>query len=111
MPPVGTPGEPREGNKPEPVGNIALVVVSTTCTLCLLYFLWRRASRLRAVVSHQLKTWTTQEGQIRLSEDDGPPATEFLADDDVPGRIDQDDLSTQAKSTRRTSYDQVDAAN
>ncbi|KAF8841878.1 hypothetical protein BDN67DRAFT_481184 [Paxillus ammoniavirescens] len=111
MPPVGTPGIPREGNKPEPAGNIALVVLSTTCTLCLLYILWRRASRIRAVVSHQLKTWTTQEGQIRLSEDDGPPATEFLADDDVPPGISQDNPSIQAKGTRGTGDDQANAVN
>jgi hypothetical protein len=29
----------------------------------------------------RLKTWTRSEGQIRLSEDDGPPAREFLEDD------------------------------
>ncbi|KAH7882775.1 hypothetical protein F5I97DRAFT_318666 [Phlebopus sp. FC_14] len=80
MAPLATPGEPREGSRPEPVGNIALVVVFTTCTLSLLYLLWRRASSLRAVVSHQLKTWTTSEGRIRLSEDDGPSAAEFLTD-------------------------------
>ncbi|KIJ64386.1 hypothetical protein HYDPIDRAFT_112394 [Hydnomerulius pinastri MD-312] len=97
MPPVGTPGEPREGNKPEPLGSVVFVILFTTSTLCLLYLLWRRASSLRAVVSHQLKTWTAQEGRIRLSEDDGPPATEFLvdADDEVPGRIHQDDRSIQ----------------
>lgn len=30
----------------------------------------------------RLKTWTRQEGTIRLSIDDGPPATEFIRDDD-----------------------------
>ena len=30
----------------------------------------------------RLKTFTSNEGQIRLSIDDGPPANEFLADDD-----------------------------
>ena len=29
----------------------------------------------------RLKTWTRREGTIRLSIDDGPPATEFLEDD------------------------------
>ena len=29
----------------------------------------------------RLKTLTRPEGRIRLSEDDGPPATEFLEDD------------------------------
>ncbi|OAX40981.1 hypothetical protein K503DRAFT_671875, partial [Rhizopogon vinicolor AM-OR11-026] len=73
---------PREGNKPQPLGNFGLIFIFTTSTLCLLYLLWRRASALRAVVSHQLKTWTRTEGQIRLSEDDGPSAAEFLADED-----------------------------
>lgn len=45
--------EPREGNRPEPLGNVGLLIFATTCTLGLLYLLWRRASSLRAVVSHQ----------------------------------------------------------
>jgi hypothetical protein len=33
----------------------------------------------------RLKTWTRQEGAVRLSEDDGPPSHLFLGDDyDVP---------------------------
>jgi hypothetical protein len=33
----------------------------------------------------RLKTWTRQEGTVRLSEDDGPPSHSFLGDDyDVP---------------------------
>ncbi|KAL4065498.1 hypothetical protein V8B97DRAFT_1984506 [Scleroderma yunnanense] len=94
MPAVGDPGEPREGNKPEPIGSFLLVVLLTICTSCLLYILWRRASSLRTVVSHQLKTWTTDEGRIRLSEDDGPAATEFLsdADDETPVRLDRADF-------------------
>jgi len=30
----------------------------------------------------RLKTWTRQEGAVRLSEDDGPPAHSFLEDDE-----------------------------
>jgi hypothetical protein len=30
----------------------------------------------------RLKTWTRQEGALRLSEDDGPPAHSFLGDDE-----------------------------
>lgn len=89
MAPSMAPGEPREGNKPQPLGNFGLIFIFTTSTLCLLYLLWRRASALRAVVSHQLKTWTRTEGQIRLSEDDGPSAAEFLADED-DGTVDHD---------------------
>lgn len=33
------------------------------------------------MVSHKLKTFSGSEGRIRLSEDDGPPANEFLDDD------------------------------
>jgi len=97
MAPVGTPGEPRGGNRPEPLGNDALLILLTTCTLGLLYILWRRANSLRAVVSHQLKTWTTQEGRIRLSEDDGPAATEFLADDEAPGPTEHNDPAPAPK--------------
>lgn len=33
------------------------------------------------LISTRLKTFTQREGNIRLSEDDGPPAREFLEDD------------------------------
>ncbi|KAJ7699297.1 hypothetical protein B0H17DRAFT_1049378 [Mycena rosella] len=78
------PGEPKESPKPQPMGgNMPMIFLITTCTLCFLFILWRRASALRSVISHQLKTITNSnpEGAIRLSEDDGPPAREFLEDD------------------------------
>jgi len=75
------PGEPKESPKPQPIGSMLMIVLLTTCTLCLLFLLWRRADSLRRAVSHQLKTLTSSEGRIRLSEDNGPPANEFLADD------------------------------
>ncbi|KAH7927566.1 hypothetical protein BV22DRAFT_1127266 [Leucogyrophana mollusca] len=105
MAPSYAPGEPREGSKPQPLGNFGLLFISTTITLCLLYLLWRRASSLRAVVSHQLKTWTRQEGTIRLSEDDGPSATEFLADadDEDIGRIDDDEPLAQGAERLRAA--------
>ena len=31
--------------------------------------------------TRRLQTWTRREGTIRLSEDDGPPANQFLEDD------------------------------
>ena len=31
--------------------------------------------------THRLKTWREPEGRIRLSQDDGPPAHEFIGDD------------------------------
>ncbi|KAJ6463554.1 hypothetical protein C8R45DRAFT_841307, partial [Mycena sanguinolenta] len=77
--------EPKESPKPQPMGgNMPMIFLLTTCTLCLLFILWRRASVLRSVISHQLKTINDArrgEGAIRLSEDDGPPAREFLEDD------------------------------
>ncbi|KAJ7161061.1 hypothetical protein C8R46DRAFT_1106390 [Mycena filopes] len=97
------PGEPKESPKPQPMGglNMPMIFLITTCTLCLLFILWRRASALRSVISHQLKTIThsQSEGAIRLSEDDGPPAREFLEDD-----YDDDnegvDLGSQTRSDR-----------
>ena len=37
--------------------------------------------RLCLCCAFRLKTLTSSEGRIRLSEDNGPPANEFLADD------------------------------
>ncbi|KAK7055532.1 hypothetical protein R3P38DRAFT_2847650 [Favolaschia claudopus] len=76
-------GEPKESPKPQPMGaNMPMIFLFSICTLCFLFILWRRASELRFVISHQLKTITnSREGAIRLSEDDGPPAREFLEDD------------------------------
>ncbi|TFK71207.1 hypothetical protein BDN72DRAFT_474989 [Pluteus cervinus] len=82
-------GEPKESPKPQPIGNLALIVLLTTCTMCGLFLLWRRADGLKRIVSHQMKTWTRQEGAIRLSEDDGPAATQFLSDDPAD---DDDDM-------------------
>ncbi|KAJ7730248.1 hypothetical protein DFH07DRAFT_756365, partial [Mycena maculata] len=74
--------EPKESPKPQPMGgNMPMIFLVTTCTLCFLFILWRRASALRSVISHQLKTISHPEGAIRLSEDDGPPAHDFLEDD------------------------------
>jgi len=76
------PGEPKQGEKPQPIGSFLFITLFLVCGLCIVYILWRRASSLKTVVSHQLKTWTGQEGRIRLSIDDGPPAREFLDDND-----------------------------
>ncbi|KII90066.1 hypothetical protein PLICRDRAFT_53172 [Plicaturopsis crispa FD-325 SS-3] len=85
------PGEPRPAPKPQPIGNIPVILLFTTCTLCAIFLLWRRAHALRTVVSHQLKNWTQPEGRVRLSEDDGPPAQEFLEDDYDEDNGDLDD--------------------
>ncbi|KAG6827840.1 hypothetical protein H0H92_010300 [Tricholoma furcatifolium] len=76
------PGDPQESPRPQPIGNMPMIFLFTTCTLCVLFILWRRADALRRVVGHQLKTISRPEGRIRLSVDDGPPAREFLGDDD-----------------------------
>ncbi|KAH6912073.1 hypothetical protein BKA70DRAFT_1266475 [Coprinopsis sp. MPI-PUGE-AT-0042] len=82
MAPAVAPGEPKASPKPEPLGSQALVFLITTCTLCGLFILWRRADALKRVVSVRLKNLTTRsEGRIRLSEDNGPASTEFLGDD------------------------------
>ncbi|KAF5381527.1 hypothetical protein D9757_008169 [Collybiopsis confluens] len=89
------PGEPKVSPKPQPLGNYALIVLLTTVTCCALFILWRRADALRAVISHQLKTITRSEGQIRLSSDDGPPAHDFIEDDE------DDALELEAEDNRR----------
>ncbi|THH12427.1 hypothetical protein EW146_g7708 [Bondarzewia mesenterica] len=97
MPPPLPPGgssEPRKSPKPQPIGNLPFLLLFTTATICILFILWRRADALRVVVSHQLKTWSRREGNIRLSEDDGPPANSFLEDeyDDDNDRLDDEHL-------------------
>lgn len=88
----------------------------TTCALCALFLLWRRASALRGVVAHQcvftiisnvrnthialrLTSWPRNDGRIRLSMDEGPSAREFLDDDydeDHTGLGDDEPLAVTA---------------
>jgi len=82
MAPSLPPGEARPAPKPQPIGSFPFIFLCTTATVCLLFVIWRRSEMLRTVVAHQLKTWTRQEGAVRLSEDDGPPAHTFLGEDD-----------------------------
>lgn len=49
-------------------------------------------------VRRRLKTWTGNEGRIRLSEDDGPPAHSFVGDDDDD--IDDEPLALRAERLR-----------
>ncbi|KAF7307824.1 hypothetical protein MKEN_01142500 [Mycena kentingensis (nom. inval.)] len=96
------PGEPKPSPKPQPMGaNMPMIFLFSICTLCFLFILWRRASSLRAIVSHQLKTITSSGGAIRLSEDGGPPASAFLEDD-----YDDDNPINEGLTLR----EQVDAA-
>ncbi|EAU87795.1 hypothetical protein CC1G_09414 [Coprinopsis cinerea okayama7 len=99
------PGEPKESPKPQPIGNQPLIFLITTCTLCGLFLLWRKAEAVRRVVSHRLKTFRRPEGQIRLSEDDGPSATLFLGDDfdDDNAHIDASDTDTLSEQMRRAT--------
>ncbi|KAL0064920.1 hypothetical protein AAF712_008178 [Marasmius tenuissimus] len=94
---VVPPGEPKESPKPQPIGNITLIILLTTCTICGLFILWRRADAFRAVVSHRLKTLRRPEGRIRLSEDNGPPAYAFIHDnpdeDELEDDIDDEPLT------------------
>ncbi|OBZ74421.1 hypothetical protein A0H81_05531 [Grifola frondosa] len=102
MPPP--PGEPRPAPKPQPLGNIPLIFLFTTCALCAIFLFWRRASTLRTVVAHQLNTWSGGEGAIRLSIDDGPSAREFLDDDyddDNERLADDEPLAVTAKRLAR----------
>ncbi|KIY44897.1 hypothetical protein FISHEDRAFT_26758, partial [Fistulina hepatica ATCC 64428] len=73
---------PSKSHKPRPIGSVPFMAMLTICGICILFILWRRADSLRRIVSHQLKTFSrSAEGQIRLSNDDGPTVEEFLADD------------------------------
>ncbi|TFK48216.1 hypothetical protein OE88DRAFT_1737911 [Heliocybe sulcata] len=112
MAPPMAPGEPRKSPKPEPMGNFPLVVLFTVCMLCILFVLWRRASELKSVVSHQLKTWSRAEGTIRLSEDNGPSHREFLDDDyddDNAGLEDDEPLAHRAEQLRLAGTPRPDA--
>ncbi|KAJ7593414.1 hypothetical protein C8J56DRAFT_931046 [Mycena floridula] len=80
-------GEPTPSPKPAPIGNMAGLVLFTTCTMCILFLLWRRADTLKSVVSYRLKTWREPEGTIRLNgdEEQGSVVDEDSdEDDDMP---------------------------
>ena len=61
---------------------------------------------LHGAVFCRLKTWTRQEGAVRLSEDDGPPAHSFLGEDDdeedEEGESDGDSIGQE--NTRRMPH-------
>ncbi|KAI0691798.1 hypothetical protein BC835DRAFT_98912 [Cytidiella melzeri] len=84
-------GEPRKAPKPQPMGNFAMLFLFTTCTICALFLLWRRASSVRMVVAHRLQEWTGNEGGIRLSIEDGPSAREFIDDEEDEDTHDMSD--------------------
>uniref|UniRef100_A0A0W0FML3 Uncharacterized protein n=2 Tax=Moniliophthora roreri TaxID=221103 RepID=A0A0W0FML3_MONRR len=102
MPMVAVPpGEPKSSSKPQPIGNMPIIILFTTCTMCALFILWRRADALRSVISHQLKVIRQPEGRIRLSEDNGPPAHEFLQDDGDEDAVElEDDIDDEPLTER-----------
>ncbi|KAI0296972.1 hypothetical protein B0F90DRAFT_997028 [Multifurca ochricompacta] len=100
MAPSLPPGEARPAPKPQPIGSFPFLLLFTTATVCVLFIIWRRSDTLRTVVAHQLKDWTRQEGAVRLSEDDGPPAHSFIRDDD-----DDDDDDVQENDDEGGSSD------
>ncbi|KAI0659592.1 hypothetical protein C8Q70DRAFT_120306 [Cubamyces menziesii] len=103
--------EPRPSTKPEPIGNDLLIFLLTTCMLCAVFLLWRRASQLRSVVAHQLGTIPNNEGRIRLSLDEGPSAREFLDDDydDDNERVGEDEPLAVTADRLRKAVDSADS--
>ena len=60
----------------------------------------------------RLNNWTQKQGTIRLSEDDGPPAIEFLSndfDEDHRRIEDEEPLAVTAERLRATSADTASA--
>lgn len=104
---MAPPGEPKTAPKPEPIGNMGLVSLATICAMCVLFIIWRRTDKLRKAVAKRLKlnTISGSEGRIRLSEDDGPSAAEFLEDD-----FDDDNLHLSLNSDTDTLSEQMKRA-
>lgn len=60
----------------------------------------------------RLNTWTQKQGTIRLSEDDGPPAIEFLSndfDEDHQRIGDDEPLAVTAERLRAADVDAASA--
>jgi hypothetical protein len=51
--PIDPAVEPHESPRPEPIGSMPMIALSTICALCGIYILWRKSDSLRRVVSHQ----------------------------------------------------------
>ena len=49
---------------------------------------------------NRLRTWTGDEGRIRLSEDDGPPARHFVDNDDNDDEDDAEPLAMRVERLR-----------
>ncbi|KIO19034.1 hypothetical protein M407DRAFT_152968 [Tulasnella calospora MUT 4182] len=83
--PTGEP-DPRKSPHPDdPFAGMWFMPMLALAGVCLLFILYRRAASIKYVVANQfpvrLKTWSG-EGQIRLSEDEGPSAQSFVVNDE-----------------------------
>ncbi|KDQ07434.1 hypothetical protein BOTBODRAFT_38835 [Botryobasidium botryosum FD-172 SS1] len=110
-----TSKDPRPSPNPEPSDAVLFVIPIMLFILCLFFLLFRRASSLRTVVQHQLRTWTHGEGRIRLSSD-GPSASSFVDQDlDLDGElVDNPDVPVRSNSknnTRTHSAEERESAN
>ncbi|KAG8952128.1 hypothetical protein FRC04_005128 [Tulasnella sp. 424] len=77
-----TDPDPRKSPHPDdPFAGMWFMPMLALAGVCLLFILYRRAASIKYVVANQLKTWSG-EGQIRLSEDEGPSAQSFVVNDD-----------------------------
>ncbi|KAF8588039.1 hypothetical protein K439DRAFT_1406752 [Ramaria rubella] len=74
---------PRPGERPDTTRSQILVIVLTVIVMGVLFLIWRRASALKSVVQHRLRTFTFTDGAIRLPQEDGPPAEIFNEDEDL----------------------------
>ncbi|KAF8512822.1 hypothetical protein JB92DRAFT_2926510 [Gautieria morchelliformis] len=96
--------EPRPGERHDTSHSQALVFFLTVIAMVLLFLIWKRASSLKSVVQHRLRTFTSQEGAIRLPAEDGPPAEIFNEDedldaDDQPLHVRQEILKSQSRAS------------
>ncbi|KAG8916161.1 hypothetical protein FRC00_000509 [Tulasnella sp. 408] len=74
--------DPRKRPSPDdPFAGMWFMPMLALAGVCLLFILYRRAAAIKYVVANQLKTWSG-EGQIRLSEDEGPSAQSFVVNDE-----------------------------
>ena len=78
-------------------------VVAHQCVYCVTA---QRILIMETIALSRLKTWTRQEGAVRLSEDDGPPAHTFLDEHDDE-REEEDSESGDDDSVRQEDIRRV----
>ncbi|KAG8980237.1 hypothetical protein FRB93_009325 [Tulasnella sp. JGI-2019a] len=86
-----TSADPDPRKSPHPDGGfmgLTLAPLLALAVLCLLFILYRRAASIKYIIGTRLNEWTGQEGQVRLSEDNGPSAQSFVVNDQLE---DEDD--------------------